>query len=493
MSGPMRVTALLGLLLVTAGCPVKPPITVPDGGGVIGGVTSPCTTRSDCASGLVCTNAFCQSCSSSGQCTVKETCDVDTRRCALREGWGSACALNEDCSAGSWCKQGLCLDRSEVSLCPSGLKTECPQGERCNTVTTVCEEDVGCSTNDDCSGGEVCNTGSRACVPRCTVDTQATVCAGGERCVSERCVQCSQATDCAAGLVCDAAGRCTAGNRCYSDRDCSVPLVCFIQTGACLAKPPPCISNDNCGADERCEVNSGRCVPRACQPDRYEPNNDDTKAFAVAPGSFTGLTLCTADVDWYSVRLSRGDQLGVNLDADPFSENAFSTVIKDTSGRTLAAGRLLVSYVAPATATYFVVISSTDAFQKYDVTFLQSRGTPCDDDANEPNDLAAQATGLNTATNLDGSICPQDADWFRAVVPAAKGLRVSLQNYLSSAGLLRLCIFTADGASQLACTDDLDPVLTLPSSTAAGRPLAIRVDGSADRIANQYTLNVEFP
>ncbi len=39
----------------------------------------------------------------------------------------------------------------------------------------MCEEDLGCSTNDDCSAGEICNTGSRACQPRCTVDTQADV------------------------------------------------------------------------------------------------------------------------------------------------------------------------------------------------------------------------------------------------------------------------------------------------------------------------------
>jgi hypothetical protein len=356
----------------------------------------------------------------------------------------------------------------------------------------VCEEDLGCSTDDDCSAGELCNTGSRACVPRCTVDTQSEVCSAGERCVSEQCVQCTSNAECGVGLVCDAAGRCSAGSRCYTDRDCSVPLVCLVQTGACLPKTPPCLSNDTCAADQRCDVPSGRCIAKTCQPDRYEANNDEAHAFNVAPGTYRGLTLCTADVDWYAVSLARGDQLGVNLDADLFSEFTFSTVIKDVTGRTLAGGRLLVSYVAPVPAKYYVVISTTDQFQGYDVTFLKSRGTPCDDDASEPNDSASQPTLLNSATQADGIICPQDQDWFRTTVPAAHGLKVSLINYDSGRGLLRLCIFSADGLTQLGCSAELAPVVSVPADPAS-RPLLVRVVGDTERLANSYTLKVEFP
>lgn len=452
-----------------------------------------CETRADCEAGKVCTaEKYCANCTTSGQCTVKETCDADTRLCVLRDGWGTQCAVNEDCQAGSWCKQGLCKPRSEVSLCPGGTNAECPQGERCNKLTTVCEEDLGCSTNDDCSAGEVCNTGSRACVPKCTVDTQSEVCAPGERCVNEQCVQCTDNSECGVGLVCDAAGRCSAGDRCYTDRDCNVPLVCFVQTGACLPKSPPCITDDTCAADERCDVPSGRCIPRTCQPDRYEPNDDDTKAFNVAPGAYRNLTLCAADVDWYAITLSRGDQLGVNLDADPFSENTFTTVVKDTTGRTLAGGKLLVSYVAPTPAKYFVVIASTDPFQNYDVTFLKSRGTPCDDDALEPNDSPTQPTLLNMATQADGQVCPQDQDWFHVAVPPGKGFRASLINYDAGRGLLRLCAFAADGVTQLGCSADVLPVVSLPL-TVPGQDVLVRVLGDSDRIANSYTLKVELP
>jgi hypothetical protein len=481
----MRASLLFLAAAALSACP-------PSNGGNDAGRAPECVTRADCDEGKICTaEAFCDNCDSSGQCRTKEVCDVEKRLCRLRDGWGEQCAENEQCPAGSWCKQGLCLDRAQVSLCPGGSNTECGLGERCNTITTVCEENLGCSDNGDCGAAEVCNTGSRQCVPRCTVETQADVCSPGERCVNEKCVQCATDGECGVGLVCDAAGKCSSGNRCYTDRDCKVPLICFAQTGACLPKAPPCVSDDYCSPDKRCDVGSGKCVPRACQADRYEPNNDATKAFGVSAQSYRDLTLCLNDQDWYSINLSRGDQLGVNLDADPFSENVFSTLIKDNTGRSLAAGKLLVSYVAPATQTYYVVVSTTDPFQLYDITFLLSRGTPCDDDALEPNDSQSQPTALNNVTQIDGAICPQDQDWFRVAVPAGKGLHATLINYNAGNGLLRLCVF--DGVTQLGCNDDPSPVVDVAASTAGGKQLTVRVVGSTDRIANAYTLKVEFP
>lgn len=473
--------------LLLAGCSTRPPVTD-------GGMRPPeCATRADCTEGKVCVpDHYCDNCTSSGQCRVNELCDAMTRLCHFRDGWGNTCSTNEQCQAGSWCMQGLCKDRSEVSLCPSGMSSECPQGDRCNTITTVCEEDLGCSENADCAMQEVCNVGSHKCVPRCTTENQGTVCLGGEKCFMEHCVQCDKDADCGVGLKCDAAGRCTTGDRCYSDRDCKVPLQCFAQTGACLMKAPPCSSNDNCPANQRCDVGSGRCIPSTCQPDRCEPNNDLTTAFAVASGSYRDLTLCPNDIDYYGLTLSRGDQLGINIDADPFSENTFSTVVKDGTGRVLASGKLLTSYVASAPQKYYVAISTTDPFQPYDVTYLLSRGTPCDDDMLEPNDFQNQATMVNSAAQLEGAICPQDTDWFRFTVPAAKGTRLSLVNYDPSRGLLRLCLF--DGLTQLGCSDDPMPVVTATAAQVGGHTgVLARVVGSTDRVANGYTLKVEFP
>jgi Cys-rich repeat protein len=450
------------LALAFAACPTPPP-PPPDGGNA-----PECESRAECEVGLICSaDGVCAGCVSSGQCRLKELCGAATLRCELRPSWGDDCVINDNCPAGSWCVQGLCLDRSEV-----------------------CEEDLGCLENADCGAGEVCNVGSHACVPRCTVDTQDQVCQSGERCVDERCVQCASDAECGVGLVCDAAGRCSSAERCYTDRDCRVPLVCHLPTGACLAKQPPCVSDENCAPDLRCHVGTGKCVPRGCQLDPYEPNDSLEAAYGVSASAYFGLTLCEGDVDYYFLNLNRGDQLGVNVDADPFAEHTFSTVVKDGTGRTLAAGRLLTSYVATASARYYVVISTTDPYQPYDVRFLLSRGTPCDDDAYEPNDQPSQATLVNAASSLEGAICPQDQDHFAVSVPSGKGVRVSLVNYDPGLGLLRACLF--EGASELGCSDEAAPVLSASSSQVGGKSVIARVLGSTERVANSYTLKVEF-
>lgn len=455
-----------------------------------------CETRDACEAGQVCTaENYCADCQSSGECRLKEQCNIDAdagiQRCALREGWGTACERNDQCSAGNWCVQGLCKPTSEVRLCPNGTRDECLTGQRCNTINLVCEEDLGCSESADCSPGEVCNTGSYTCVPRCTQETQADVCLGGEKCVNEICVQCETSADCGVGLICDAAGRCSAEDKCYDDRDCKVPLVCYAATGACVEKPPPCVSDDNCAPDQRCNVGTGKCIPRNCQPDRYEPNNDLMTAKSVTATKHIDLTLCMADQDYFVFNLSRGDRLGINLEADGFAEDTFTTVVQDSTGRTLAAGKLLASYVAPAPDSYYVGISTTDPYQPYDVTFLISRGTPCDDDTWEPNDLTTQAVPLNNAGLVDAVICPQDQDHFAVTVPAGQGLSVSLTEYNSASGLLRLCLY--DGATELGCSEDPGtPTVTATAAEVGGKAVMMKVTGVNALSANSYTLKVEF-
>jgi hypothetical protein len=493
--GLLRLAALAAGVAVAGlalgGCPNA---QQPNGDG--GVVHYFCEVREQCEPGQVCTNeSYCADCESSGQCRLKEECraepDTDVQRCALRAGWGNQCARNDECSAGHWCVQGLCRPTEVVRLCPSGTNAECLTGQRCNTVNLVCEEDLGCAESSDCSPGEVCNKGSHACVPRCTAENEVEVCVSGERCVNELCVQCVKDDDCGVGLICDAAGRCGTLNRCYQDRDCKVPLVCHIPTGACVDKPPPCVSDENCADDQRCHIGTGRCIPRDCQPDHFEPNDSRETARAVPTGKHYGLTLCLGDFDFYAFNLSRGDQLGINVDADPFAEGTFSTVVQDGSGRTLAAGRLLTSYTAAATDTYFVGISTTDDYQPYDVTFLISRGIPCDDDGWEPNDTPQSATRLNNAGEVDGAICPQDVDHFELDVPAGMGLRASLVNYSSAGGLLELCVL--GGGTSLGCSDDPGtPTVTLPASQVGGTRIYVRVRGVDPRSENTYTVKVEF-
>jgi hypothetical protein len=153
---------------------------------------------------------------------------------------------------------------------------------------------------------------------------------------------------------------------------------------------------------------------------------------------------------------------------------------------------LIVNYVATAPQTYLVAVSTTDPFQPYDISFLLSRGTPCDDDRYEPNDTPAQATSVNTASSLEGAICPQDKDHFKIAVPAGKTLKVSLVNYDASRGLLELCLLNSGATVPFVCSQDLMPTASAAGPDAGSINVVARVAGTQDRTANTYTLKVEF-
>ncbi len=455
--------------------------------------TQACERREDCTGGQVCApEGYCTACESDGQCRLKEVCEPQARACTWRTGWGAQCTHNPECSAGAWCHQGLCRPRTAVTLCPSVASDACPTGQRCHVANGVCEEDLGCLEDADCSAHELCNTGLHACVPRCTEATAATVCAPGERCAGNRCVQCTESRECGPGFLCDAAGRCAVTPRCYSDRDCRLPLVCHVPTGACLERPPPCTSDEGCALDQRCELGTGTCVPRACQPDRLEPNDSSGAAFPVNASGYLDLTLCAGDVDHFALVLQRGDQLGVNIEGSVFAEPTFSTVITDTSGRTLGAGRMLASFVAAQAGTYTVRVSTTAPPQGYDIGFFLSRGEPCDDDRQEPNDTLATGTAYGLGTQVEGVICPQDQDHFTLSVPQGKGVSVTLTNYAASSGLLRLCLF--DGTRELGCSEaPTGAALSFSAGMVGGKSLTARVTGEDARTTNGYTFQAEFP
>ena len=116
----MKTRSLLVLLPLFCGCPK---MTMNGDSGR----PPECTQRSDCPMGKICTaQQYCDFCSSSGQCSVREVCSqadggTGAALCGFRPGWGDACATNDQCPAGQWCHQGLCADRDSVQLCVAGL------------------------------------------------------------------------------------------------------------------------------------------------------------------------------------------------------------------------------------------------------------------------------------------------------------------------------------------------------------------------------------
>jgi hypothetical protein len=225
-----------------------------------------------------------------------------------------------------------------------------------------------------------------------------------------------------------------------------------------------------------------------------EPNDTVATASAVRASRYLGLTLCPDDADHFSLSLERGDQLGVNVEAEAYAEPAFSTTLQDASGRVLASGRFLTTHVAAVPGRYTVRISARGSEPRsYDVGFFLSRGTPCDDDLHEPNDTPGTAKALPEGTAVEGRLCPQDRDHFRLTVPEGRGVRVALSNYEAASGLLRLCLLGADGTSELGCSAEATGArVSLPTAVAGGRTLTARVTGEDARTVNGYTLQAEL-
>lgn len=493
----IRLAAILPLLLLTA-CP--PDAQLPPQQTDAGTQAVSCASRQDCIdageAGKVCSaNLTCERCNSDGQCSLREICDPTERLCVFKPGWGDDCTLNEDCPVGRLCVQGLCVLEQEVTLCQGGRCLA--DGLRCNQTNQVCEEDIGCLADSDCSPEELCNVPTNTCVLRCEPERQAELCGPGQKCVNDRCTDCADNRDCPGTLVCDL-GRLTCVSdgaaRCASNRDCEVGLVCNRATGFCTAKPPPCRSNEDCLSDERCDVPSGTCVRRACQPDRYEENDDAESATLLVAGTFPNLTLCDGEQDWYKLQLLRGDHLDVFVDADPLLQDVMDARILDDSGRVLVRGSLAIDRTVSRDGDYFVRLSSSDAFVQYGLRISLSRGTPCDDDRFEPNDELSTAGVLPGEGEHDKlTLCPSDVDLFLVDVPEGQGITVELHS-IPTEGDIDLTVLTADGATELgrSATSSAVETVSVDAGAVTGGKVLVKVSSQDTRTRNEYFLRIGY-
>jgi hypothetical protein len=484
-------------LVALAGChkSTPPPAPLVDAG-------PSCASNDDCDAAEVCdTNTGkCGPCKSSGQCKSHQICQAPARnqplQCQYAPGYGDDCKLNDDCPAGQLCRQGLCLDSSAVTTCPTGA---CPSGQRCNASNLVCEENSGCFSDADCDAAGICNTATHACDVRCTDANADLVCAAGQKCVAGRCAQCGADSDCPGGLTCDtAAGTCTNGNTCFSDRDCTVPLVCNPATSQCTQPPPPCVSDEQCKLGDVCNLASGRCAPAGCQPDRYEPgNHDQAHAAAIGPGPdirVPDLTLCAGQQDFFSFDMLQGDIVQVVVEADPLAAQTFDTALLDPQGRVIASGDLAVNGQADSDGTYAVRIHSTDPEQDYSLRVtIDHTSSSCQNDAYEPNDTVPQATHVSPPGLTTLAICAGDHDWFSIDVPANLGVNLA-ESSDPTQGDIDLYAYASDGTTLLAssATSAATERVQLGPGRVGGQRIYALVQGGDPRSAAQYGLAVSY-
>lgn len=479
---PLRL-ALAGLVLALVGCPAKPPV-----------VKEPeCSATKACAGGLVCQEGVCVACKRDRECARNELCHPIKRRCELRPCYGNACQVHDDCGLGQFCVQGECLqpgaataDGCQVVSCADG--EACNEGQRCNPVNLVCEEDLGCTADGDCGTGLRCNVAAGRCEAACTGETAVAVCGVKKVCSQGRCVDCLKDADCGGGLKCNTATNiCESLTSCIGNRDCEPPLVCNHVTRQCTVDPGPCLSAEDCGQDETCQLSTGKCVPARCVADRFEPDDTLAQAKPLAQGTTPNLTICKGDLDVFKLALARGDRLQVVVDVDPLLN--FDLAVLDATGNLVAQGELAVDATVSVPGDYYVRARSSDAYVRYGLRTTVSRGVPCDADPEEPDDDFQHAAVLPPGDTFGKTICPGDVDFYAVAVQVGQTLEVQMTSSPLD-GDLDLYLYASNGTRELARSATSAEVESATTAILSGNRVYVKVVGATPAVQNRYDLHV---
>lgn len=433
----------------------------------------------------------CVNCERDRECARDEMCHPLERLCRLKPCFGRDCTIHDDCGLGEFCVQGLCLVGSQttaagcrVSSCADG--EVCDVGERCHPINRVCEEDLGCANDADCGEAQRCVAGR--CELACTAQTALEVCGLRRVCDDGACVDCVKDGDCGAGLTCDREQKmCVSPFSCRNNRDCQAPLVCNRLTRECTVDPGPCVSEGDCPDDETCQLATGKCVPRACIPDRFEPNDSLERATPLPNGATTGLTLCDGDVDYFRVSLENGDRAQVAVDVDTLLN--FDVAILGPVGEVLSQSDFAVRATANVDGDYYVRTRTDDAYVRYGLRLTVSRGIPCVDDEYEPNDSFLSASPMDPGDYLGLQVCPGNADWYQVSVREGDKLDVRIE-MTALQGDLDLFLYDSDGKTLLGSSATVLDVEQVQTAVFTGSRVYAKVVGAAATTRNAYDLKI---
>jgi hypothetical protein len=183
---------------------------------------------------------------------------------------GTACNSSNFCFVGAMCQSGACVDIPTPRTCVSSA--QCFGPGTCNTTSqqceylpmanhTACNDNLNCTTNDQCDGNFTCtgvpvNCTSTGCEINCACNETLNACA----CDIE-----PDGTFCTSGFEsqCDLGGNCTLGV-CVATQfvDCASPSGCF-GAGACDDKTGNCVNRTALANGTACS-NNNSCIDYAC-------------------------------------------------------------------------------------------------------------------------------------------------------------------------------------------------------------------------------------
>lgn len=222
----------------------------------------------------------------------------------------------------------------------------------------------------------------------------------------------------------------------------------------------------------------------ACVPDAHEPNDSESAATTLQPGSHPGLSIC-GDDDWYQFEVPEGATISVEAlftsvpggDLElylyaPTGEEAIAVGDSVTDNESL-------SFANAAAGTYSLLVYEYGGGQNdYDLSVSVSSESTCTDDTHEPNDSRTSPASLGSGDYhaVDGVLCSGDPDWFSFEAQAGKRLQVVLV-FNNSEGDLDLEVYDASGTLVGASRRTTDEELVDLASLATGGTYTAKVVG----------------
>ena len=213
------------------------------------------------------------------------------------------------------------------------------------------------------------------------------------------CELCANSASCQSG-VCSIAGLCIPA--------CTDSCNCIEATTIDGGSLP------TCDGPNACEDPAG--TPLQCQPDPWS-NSVQSVAMSMLGGNLSGSICGTSESDWYKftsgldkvLTWTLNDEDAADLDLELLDESGSSLILAST----LSATETASICVAAGSVTYARVHmyqQSTAAGGSYQISAVQTDGTCCQNDENEPNNVLEDA--IPAFDTVVGTLCPQDKDHY---------------------------------------------------------------------------------
>ena len=237
--------------------------------------------------------------------------------------------------------------------------------------------------------------------------------------------------------------------------------------------------------------------------DLFEDNDDFGSAAALGVGSWSALTLCDGDMDYYAIDLLAGDYVTVDVDFLN-AEGDVDIRLLDASENTLTSSTSVgdgesIERAIATDGTYVLQVllygDNGDVGQSYDLAVEVGDAPevpgpePCPIDALEENDTDADASAVAIGETIDLTVCSDDEDWYAIDIAAGLELTVDLL-FLDEEGDIDLKVVAPDGTTSTSgsVSDDESVTLTAVAGTYLVRAYLYADGGSLT--GNDYDLVV---